>query len=539
MTTAPAILTIPEKHRPEPTCLDGSRLDGSGLDRSGLDGSGLDRSRLDRSGLDGSRLDRSGLNWPSLDWPGLDWPGLDWLGLNWLGLNWLGLPGPALPEPVSPCNCPFALAATHWPERVIRGVQVGGMVMDKPVGEAAKALLGTGLFDRLFGGSRARIFISYRRTGDGAGFGGRIAEKIIQHFGSEQCFRDVESIEPGVDFVVTINKAVEGSDVMILVIGPDWLTQTDADGGRRIDSPTDFVHIELAGALARDTRVIPVLVGGASMPAEADLPEALKGLSRRQAHELTDSRWEYDSGRLVDTIVSLGIRSRGQSGESRFPARRLALLGASGMAALMFLGLLVQLGGNMVDLARETGAQQALAASAGRDSQGLQSPSGDDPQIRAMLDRAGELAGDLQASMERSGDSGQALPSANYRRASVSAAKPRGFSPGAWEVAWHAGGLLHRGELRLQGDSGSLAVRFADSAFGASAVVQQVSAENRGTETVINGFNVQVAGTGVPVPETMYYPDHGHLSFDSAGQPVARFCDFNHTCYPATIRALR
>jgi hypothetical protein len=50
--------------------------------------------------------------------------------------------------------------------------------------------------------------------------------------------------------------------VLIAVIGKRWLIFPDEEGGRRLDNPEDFVRIEIATALKRNIRVIPVLVGG-------------------------------------------------------------------------------------------------------------------------------------------------------------------------------------------------------------------------------------------------------------------------------------
>lgn len=152
-----------------------------------------------------------------------------------------------------------------------------------------------------------KIFLSYRRHGEGAGYGGRLADKIVEHFGPSQCFRDVEDIESGADFVATINEAVGACDVLIAVIGPDWITQTNERGLPRLEDPGDFVRIEVAAALARNIRVIPVLVGGAAVPTAEELPGVLQGLARRQAHELTDTRWVYDVGSLLASIESIGI----------------------------------------------------------------------------------------------------------------------------------------------------------------------------------------------------------------------------------------
>lgn len=146
------------------------------------------------------------------------------------------------------------------------------------------------------------IFISYRRQ-DSQSAAGRLADHLREHLPQVTIFRDVETIEPGVDFVQAIEKALASCGVMLVVIGPRWLTVTDAAGRRRLDDPRDYTRLEAATALGRESvRVIPVLVEGATMPAEADLPEDLRPLCRRNAIELTDKRWEYDVSRLVETV---------------------------------------------------------------------------------------------------------------------------------------------------------------------------------------------------------------------------------------------
>ena len=147
----------------------------------------------------------------------------------------------------------------------------------------------------------ASIFVSYRQEG-GSGFAGRIEADLERRFGKDEVFRDVDDLALGKDFVAALESALQGCRVLIVVIGKTWLTAAGTDGGRRLDNPRDFVRMEIAIALRRDVLVIPVLVEGARMPSEADLPEELKPLARRQAHELTDARWDYDLGRLADSI---------------------------------------------------------------------------------------------------------------------------------------------------------------------------------------------------------------------------------------------
>ncbi|KAF0100678.1 MAG: hypothetical protein FD187_1597 [bacterium] len=146
------------------------------------------------------------------------------------------------------------------------------------------------------------IFISYRRQ-DSQSAAGRLADHLKEHLRGVPIFRDVETIEPGVDFVDAIGRALHSCGVLLAVIGPRWASVQDDAGRRRLDDPNDYTRLEIATALARsDVRVIPVLVEGAQMPAGETLPEDLKALSRRNATELTDKRWEYDVAQLVETL---------------------------------------------------------------------------------------------------------------------------------------------------------------------------------------------------------------------------------------------
>ena len=97
-------------------------------------------------------------------------------------------------------------------------------------------------------------------------------------------------------------RAIGSSGVMLAVIGKNWLTATDAAGRERLQDPNDYVRMEIAAALQRNMRVIPVLVQGASMPGTDELPEDLAPLTRRNAFELHDSSWGDDIRRLISAL---------------------------------------------------------------------------------------------------------------------------------------------------------------------------------------------------------------------------------------------
>ena len=145
------------------------------------------------------------------------------------------------------------------------------------------------------------IFISYRRS-DSEGWAGRLSDSLKAELGRVNIFRDIEDIPPGVEFDTYIETAVSSCDVLIAIIGPHWLTAANSDGQRRLDDPKDFTRLEIVGALKRNIRVIPTLVGNAALPNGDDLPEDIKPLVRRQTYELSDVRWADDCRRLAAVL---------------------------------------------------------------------------------------------------------------------------------------------------------------------------------------------------------------------------------------------
>src|SRR5271165_999741 len=146
-----------------------------------------------------------------------------------------------------------------------------------------------------------QIFISYRRD-DNPAWARSLYDRLTQHFGENQVFRDVDGIPLGKDFLKEIERRVGECDVLIAVIGERWLTSTDQQGGKRLENPKDFVRMEIGTALRRDIRVIPVLVDGVSMPKSTDLPDDLKELVYRNALQIGDTHFDDDCRRLTEAI---------------------------------------------------------------------------------------------------------------------------------------------------------------------------------------------------------------------------------------------
>jgi formylglycine-generating enzyme required for sulfatase activity len=148
-----------------------------------------------------------------------------------------------------------------------------------------------------------RVYISYRR--EDAGWPAFCLHDLLAHeFPCEQLVMgmEIDSIPSGLDFVEWLELDVVVCQVMVVMIGPGWLAARDEAGNRRLDDPNDFVRIEIAAALQSNTQLIPVLMDGAVMPREEELPEPLRQLARRQAVRLSREWLSGDAGALVRVL---------------------------------------------------------------------------------------------------------------------------------------------------------------------------------------------------------------------------------------------
>jgi TIR domain len=163
-----------------------------------------------------------------------------------------------------------------------------------------------------------RIFISYRRE-QTAAHAGRIFDRLTAAFGEQAVFMDVDSIGVGMDFTRALEDAVSSCAVMLVLIGPGWAEIAGRQGGR-LDDPDDYVRQEIEAGLARDIRVIPVLLSGAVLPRPEELPEGLRPLVRRQTFSLPDellARWCTCSLSGLAQWWRLAVRRQGVANAQR------------------------------------------------------------------------------------------------------------------------------------------------------------------------------------------------------------------------------
>jgi hypothetical protein len=153
------------------------------------------------------------------------------------------------------------------------------------------------------------IFMTYRRA-DSQYIADRIYERLAERFKTQSVFKDVDNILPGTDFTKVLQDAVDGCRVMLVVIGDRWLDAMDESSSRRLDREDDYVRREIEAGLARHVPLIPLLVGGASMPRTSDLPESLAALTRHQGMAIRpDPDFHHDMSRLIAAVKPL-VRAR-------------------------------------------------------------------------------------------------------------------------------------------------------------------------------------------------------------------------------------
>jgi alkylated DNA nucleotide flippase Atl1 len=145
-----------------------------------------------------------------------------------------------------------------------------------------------------------RIFLSYRRD-DCAFHADRLADDLRREAGDE-VFLDTDTIKLGENFARRIEQEIARCDVVLVMIGDDWLTVSDTQGKLRIHDRLDWIYLEIKAALDRDVPVVPVLVEGASMPRPDQLPDELRELALRHGAELRDVSWRQDVLRLASAL---------------------------------------------------------------------------------------------------------------------------------------------------------------------------------------------------------------------------------------------
>lgn len=213
-----------------------------------------------------------------------------------------------------------------------------------------------------------RIFISYRRA-DSRQVTERLYDRLANHFGTANVFKDVSSIHAGADFRNAIYYAIRRCNVVLVVIGKEWASSTNESGMKRLFDPADFVRLEVENALANPkTMVIPLLVNEAQMPSAAELPPSLHNLLYRNAIPIRhDPDFHNDVNSLIAQLPGYRPqRTGGKRGSSGLALTLMGLLGSVGGMIVMGLICLCLVGGGLAALG--AAVNQAATEQAGQAS---------------------------------------------------------------------------------------------------------------------------------------------------------------------------
>lgn len=188
------------------------------------------------------------------------------------------------------------------------------------------------------------VFISYRRE-DSAGQARALFQDLVGRLGRGAVFMDVDSIALGRDFREVLQERLATCDLMLVLMGRDWLSGKDSSGRPRLDNPADFVRLEIAAALKRKIPITPLLLQGAQMPTAEQLPENISELAYRNGFELSHNRWDSD---VQELMKRLGLAARADTpaagaadstpAVAQAPKKSRLAIAALAMAALAVAG---------------------------------------------------------------------------------------------------------------------------------------------------------------------------------------------------------
>lgn len=147
----------------------------------------------------------------------------------------------------------------------------------------------------------AEVFINYR-TGDGEWPAAFLDDKFKRRFGADRVFRDATSLEAGHDFRQELRRRLERCTVLVVIIGPCWLTARDDSGRRRLDNPADYVRMEIEESLNRKIRVIPITLNDVRLPLSDELPVEIADLAHRQSRIFRSRHYDSDFDQITSII---------------------------------------------------------------------------------------------------------------------------------------------------------------------------------------------------------------------------------------------
>jgi CHASE2 domain-containing sensor protein len=170
---------------------------------------------------------------------------------------------------------------------------------------------------RGFLGNALNIFISYRRS-ESSGYSGRIYDRLRAALPGSDVFIDVERIDPGTDWRERLAERVRSAEVVLVLIGDEWHSLTDASGERRLDDPNDVTRWELESALAQGKRIVPVLLDDAAPLRPQELPATLQSLAGLQAARIRHDAFDAGLEDLIARLTGRRLRDEAETNRARW-----------------------------------------------------------------------------------------------------------------------------------------------------------------------------------------------------------------------------
>lgn len=141
-----------------------------------------------------------------------------------------------------------------------------------------------------------KIFISYRRD-DTKDQVIHIRDHLQRKFGNDNVFLDID-VHSGIKWEENLKNELTQSDVVLVVIGKNWLTP-------RLHAEGDWVRQEVEAAIRQNKKIIPVLMGETIEPTKSSLPKSIQKLTGYQFQRLRGGRdYKRDMEDLIDSIQS-------------------------------------------------------------------------------------------------------------------------------------------------------------------------------------------------------------------------------------------
>jgi len=162
------------------------------------------------------------------------------------------------------------------------------------------------------------VFINYRRE-ETSGEARALFNDLVARLGENSVFMDVDNIGLGRDFRQVIQQRLASCELMLALIGKNWVGAKNQSGRRRLDDTGDFVRLEIEAALKRNIPVTPVLLQGAQMPSVDELPESVRDFAYRNGFEISHNRWESDVQEMIKRL-GLGAPRSGKGAAATAPA---------------------------------------------------------------------------------------------------------------------------------------------------------------------------------------------------------------------------